>query len=126
MARIALAMVAVCAACMGDRVIAIEAEPAPAHLTVSEARHSFGGVTVGSESMASFRVANDGGEPSTAIVPRLAGDASHFAVAGDCAGRTLAPREGCDLRVTFAPLAAGAHTASLLVPGVPQLDLDGY
>src|SRR5438128_375888 len=78
MARIALAMVAVCAACMGDRVIAIEDEPAPAHLTVSEPRHSFGGVTLG------YGI---GVASSTASVTAVPAPGWLFAGwSGDCAG----------------------------------------
>lgn len=100
-------------------------------LEVEPGAVDFGGVAVGAVSAtASVRVMNGGDAPATIDAPALVGSgAAQFRFPaeggcggaepasgeGCCAGATLAPGEGCTLKVAFAPSAAGAAAAEVVV-----------
>ena len=84
--------------------------------TISPLEHDFGEVLVGGESAAQdFTVENTGDAPLQVDGATLVGaEAGQFELDEEsCDGIELAPDETCQLSVTFAPTAGGAHTAGI-------------
>jgi hypothetical protein len=85
-------------------------------LEADTSAHDFGNVVEGAVSTdAGVRVINRGDIPSGALSIAIADD---FTVTADaCTGVALAPGDGCDLAVAFAPSTAGPHATTLAVTG---------
>lgn len=86
----------------------------------------FGAVTVGASSAKlDLEVKNEGDQVSDEVSATLSGaDAERFTLdAADCGKRELAPAEHCTLVLTFAPLQARAHAATLTVEGATPIEV---
>src|SRR5262249_34293850 len=93
----------------------------PTQLAVDADGHDFGNVVVGAVSTtAAVRVVHRGELTSGKLAVALADE--FMIVADGCTGSELAPGDGCDLAVTFAPTTEGPHAATLAITGRPGED----
>ena len=74
-------------------------------------------------------IGNDGVAPLAVGTPTLTGTgASHYKIAGNGCTAPLAPTDGCEIAVAFAPTSTGLKSAKLNVPsngGTAVVDLSG-
>jgi hypothetical protein len=90
----------------------------PSGLVASPSSESFGTVAVGATSApANVTFSNSGPGATGVLASTVTGaDAAAFAVASDgCSGKSLGVGETCEVKVQFAPHAAGAQQADLTV-----------
>lgn len=99
----------------------------PGIFHVSPTARAFGMFSVGSQSMPSTFVVSNGTTASLSLSPFLAGpDASSFVITSNDCPVFLASNSTCTVAVRFAPMSAGAKTASLSVSmGGPSAALSG-
>jgi hypothetical protein len=99
-------------------------------LSMSKTAQSFSGVDLGQSATAFITIANPGTAPTSALSFDAAGDTGSFLVGGNCIGRALAPKQSCDLQVTFRPQSVGAKALALTVlgsrSGPARATFDGY
>ncbi len=97
----------------GAITLAGEGTPAPVpSITVTPSSVAFGAIIAGTSIVTHVAVANTG-TAALAIGTIAVGDGP-FAVAHDCSA-SLAPNAACDVAVTYAPAAAGAHSGELAI-----------
>ncbi|MFN2441345.1 MAG: choice-of-anchor D domain-containing protein, partial [Thermoanaerobaculia bacterium] len=90
----------------------------PAQATAEPGALTFTDVTVGANSTQAVTVTNTGGAPLTvASISEIADSDGYYTVnTGSCAANTVLPAEAsCSFSITYAPLAAGSHSATYQV-----------
>lgn len=99
----------------GERRISLTGRTVAPRLTVAPDRLDLGTVPSGTAGpFRSVRMENRGTAPVTVREIALDGSgADAFGLDASCAGRTLGPGEGCELRVRFRPVREGAEEARL-------------
>jgi len=113
---VALAVVVVLGACTPPPTLT------PARLTMTPTTSSFGSVAIGSSSAPStFTVTNGGSVPTGIVdVAVLGANKGDFVPVTDgCSGRDLPSGGTCTLVVRFAPIGAGARSATLVATASP-------
>ncbi|MEX0992802.1 MAG: beta-propeller fold lactonase family protein [Solirubrobacterales bacterium] len=95
-----------------DAVAALDVLKATASLTPSRLDFS---AAVGSSESKALVVTNGGDADLITGAAGLSSSAQGFAVASDCAGKTIAPGGTCTFNATFTPTAAGQQTAGVSV-----------
>ena len=99
----------------------LDATPAMARLTISPLAVPFGSVVAGQQSSETVITVSNAGDAAsgTLAVTKSGADAGDFAITTNGCAAALAPTASCEIRLRFAPSAAGSKVASLDVTGSP-------
>ncbi len=99
----------------------LDATPAMARLTISPLAVPFGSVVAGQQSSETVVTVSNAGDAAsgTLAVTKSGADRGDFSITTNSCAAALAPTASCEIRLRFAPSAAGSKTASLDVTGSP-------
>ena len=86
-------------------------------LSFSPSPFDFGPVTGGSSQSKTLTLRNAGGAASGTLKVSLSRSDAFTITTDSCTGRSLGPRQSCRVTVRFAPIGAGAATATLTAIG---------
>ncbi len=97
------------------RILAEQAPPAAAQVSLSNSTLNFGNVPIGSESQQAITITNTGG--TDLQLGNLGTDNGDYSFPGNvCSTAIIAPNTYCTLSVRFAPTSPGASTGTMTIP----------
>lgn len=100
----------------GRRTLALNGLGTSARLAIRPTSIDFGTVGVHRQALRNLELRNTGRAPLTVLDVALSGQIAQVgSLSGDCRGRTLRPRESCEVEIRFAPNRAGTWSGAVKI-----------